>query len=331
MKFTEPQQRAISHVEGNLQLIACAGSGKTEVVARRVVTLLTSAKQGGGGCTPANIVAFTFTDKAAAELKERIHERCHEKFGEVIGLADMYIGTIHAWSASTSTPIPTPSELGGVPKQPTEPRSWQASGVSTGYWRGLSQVCVTLLESLLTRTRDTALARRRSHVRRQMPSASHGLARLREAARYSMRVRVRLLAFHLSRRRRSSSAAGTSMGRMVVMRSSVRTTSRRPTRCPKASAVHLIGHASTRRTRAASSASPIHGHHCRTCRVMLRAGSPFSRPACWARMKASSRPASSSGSYRRRTSLDRGRARQGGRRLNAARPDLDGRRGSQGR
>jgi DNA helicase II / ATP-dependent DNA helicase PcrA len=97
MKFTNAQQRAIDHVAGNLQLIACAGSGKTEVVARRVVTLLTPLKDGGGGRTPANIVAFTFTDKAAAELKERIHDRCRETFGEMTGLAEMYIGTIHGF------------------------------------------------------------------------------------------------------------------------------------------------------------------------------------------------------------------------------------------
>ena len=46
---------------------------------------------------PANIVAFTFTDKAAAELKERIHERCREAFGAMIGLAEMYVGTIHGF------------------------------------------------------------------------------------------------------------------------------------------------------------------------------------------------------------------------------------------
>jgi DNA helicase II / ATP-dependent DNA helicase PcrA len=97
MKFTDAQQRAIDHVGGNLQLIACAGSGKTEVVARRVVTLLTSLTDGGGGCTPANIIAFTFTDKAAAELKERIHGRCREILGDVTGLAEMYIGTIHGF------------------------------------------------------------------------------------------------------------------------------------------------------------------------------------------------------------------------------------------
>jgi DNA helicase-2/ATP-dependent DNA helicase PcrA len=97
MKVTPEEQQAIDHVKGNLQLIACAGSGKTEVVARRVVTLLTPIKDGGGGCTPANIVAFTFTDKAAAELNERIHNRCREIFGEMIGLAEMYVGTIHGF------------------------------------------------------------------------------------------------------------------------------------------------------------------------------------------------------------------------------------------
>jgi DNA helicase II / ATP-dependent DNA helicase PcrA len=97
MDFTSDQKSAIAHVSGNLQLIACAGSGKTEVVARRVVTLLSPTTAKGGGCRPENIVAFTFTDKAAAELKERIHARCRESFGEVTGLAEMYIGTIHGF------------------------------------------------------------------------------------------------------------------------------------------------------------------------------------------------------------------------------------------
>lgn len=57
MKFTKSQQEAIGSIHGTLQLIACAGSGKTEVIARRVVTLLTSRERGGGGCTPNNLVA----------------------------------------------------------------------------------------------------------------------------------------------------------------------------------------------------------------------------------------------------------------------------------
>jgi superfamily I DNA/RNA helicase len=67
---TPSQNRAIEHAGRNLQLIACAGSGKTEVVARRVVHLLTPGRT--DSLSPRNIVAFAFTDKAAAELKERI-------------------------------------------------------------------------------------------------------------------------------------------------------------------------------------------------------------------------------------------------------------------
>ncbi|WP_417067335.1 ATP-dependent helicase [Niveibacterium terrae] len=95
--YTLAQLAAIDHLEGNLQLIACAGSGKTEVVAQRVVSLLKPEKDGGAGCNPENIIAFTFTDKAAAELKERIHLRCAEAFGSVTGLAEMYVGTIHGF------------------------------------------------------------------------------------------------------------------------------------------------------------------------------------------------------------------------------------------
>lgn len=51
----------------------------------------------GGGLAPRNIIAFTFTDKAAAELKERIITRCHEALGEVTSLAEMFVGTIHAF------------------------------------------------------------------------------------------------------------------------------------------------------------------------------------------------------------------------------------------
>ena len=97
MNFTAAQQAAIRCVTGNLQLIACAGSGKTEVVAQRVVSLLRPAADGGGGCQPGNIIAFTFTDKAAAELKERIHVRCAAQLGEIVGLAEMYVGTIHGY------------------------------------------------------------------------------------------------------------------------------------------------------------------------------------------------------------------------------------------
>jgi DNA helicase II / ATP-dependent DNA helicase PcrA len=95
--FTARQQDAIAHTRGNLQLIACAGSGKTEVVAQRIVNLLRPVTAGGAGCAPENIVAFTFTEKAAAELKERVHTRSKEQLGNTIGLANLYVGTIHGY------------------------------------------------------------------------------------------------------------------------------------------------------------------------------------------------------------------------------------------
>jgi DNA helicase-2/ATP-dependent DNA helicase PcrA len=96
MPLTTSQVKAIEHGGKNLQLIACAGSGKTEVVARRVVHLLDPRTQ--PVLAPRNIVAFTFTEKAAAELKERISTRCREMLGPVPGLAEMFVGTIHGFS-----------------------------------------------------------------------------------------------------------------------------------------------------------------------------------------------------------------------------------------
>jgi DNA helicase-2/ATP-dependent DNA helicase PcrA len=95
MPLTTSQLKAIEFGGKNLQLIACAGSGKTEVVARRVVHLLDPRTQ--PILAPRNIIAFTFTEKAAAELKERIITRCREELGAVPGLAEMFVGTIHAY------------------------------------------------------------------------------------------------------------------------------------------------------------------------------------------------------------------------------------------
>jgi len=95
MPYTENQQRAIETESRNLQIIACAGSGKTQVMAARVAHLLKT--KSAEGVTPASIVAFTFTEKAAAELKDRIHRLCSEELGSDQGLGEMYIGTIHGF------------------------------------------------------------------------------------------------------------------------------------------------------------------------------------------------------------------------------------------
>jgi DNA helicase-2/ATP-dependent DNA helicase PcrA len=93
--FTESQLEAIRAIDENLQIVACAGSGKTEVVAERVAEIL--RVKAGDGIAPRNIVAFTFTDRAGAELKDRIVQKIHLRLGDVHGLAEMYVGTIHGY------------------------------------------------------------------------------------------------------------------------------------------------------------------------------------------------------------------------------------------
>ncbi|GAB4333760.1 MAG: hypothetical protein Kow0010_20480 [Dehalococcoidia bacterium] len=91
MNYTQAQLDAISTIDQNLQIIACAGSGKTEVVAARVAEILST------GVAPGSVVAFTFTEKAGAELKDRIGLRVRERLGDVPGMAEMYVGTIHGY------------------------------------------------------------------------------------------------------------------------------------------------------------------------------------------------------------------------------------------
>jgi DNA helicase-2/ATP-dependent DNA helicase PcrA len=92
MKYTRSQKEAIRSLDKNLQIIACAGSGKTQAVAARVVELLRLPN-----VKPRNIVAFTFTDKAAAELKDRIATLVEAGLGKINGLAELYVGTIHGY------------------------------------------------------------------------------------------------------------------------------------------------------------------------------------------------------------------------------------------
>jgi DNA helicase-2/ATP-dependent DNA helicase PcrA len=84
---------AVRHRGSHLQIIASAGSGKTEVVAQRFAELV------AGGVDPAGIIAFTFTERAAQELKARISARVEEKIGlqALDRLGAAFVGTIHAY------------------------------------------------------------------------------------------------------------------------------------------------------------------------------------------------------------------------------------------
>ncbi|MDI6824253.1 MAG: ATP-dependent DNA helicase [Bacillota bacterium] len=103
--LTRAQLEAIHHPSQRLAIVACAGSGKTEVLARRAVrALLVEAD-------PRSIIAFTFTEKAAEELKARIEARAAEAspaFADLPPVArGMFVGTTHGWALQSLR------ELGG--------------------------------------------------------------------------------------------------------------------------------------------------------------------------------------------------------------------------
>ena len=93
MEYTTTQRAAIGTLDDPLLIVACAGSGKTQVISQRIVEILRRPN-----VEPKHIVAFTFTDKAAAELKERVTNLVTAEFGDMIGLAELFIGTMHAYA-----------------------------------------------------------------------------------------------------------------------------------------------------------------------------------------------------------------------------------------
>jgi DNA helicase-2/ATP-dependent DNA helicase PcrA len=83
--LNERQKEAVLHIEGALMIVAGAGSGKTKVLTTRIAHLMAQ------GVDAFNILALTFTNKAAKEMKERVEHILgnHEA-------RNLYIGTFHS-------------------------------------------------------------------------------------------------------------------------------------------------------------------------------------------------------------------------------------------
>ena len=82
--LNEEQKKAVKQTDGPIMIVAGAGSGKTRVLTYKVAYLIDM------GVNPENILALTFTNKAAKEMKERIHELVGGKASSI------WMGTFHS-------------------------------------------------------------------------------------------------------------------------------------------------------------------------------------------------------------------------------------------
>jgi DNA helicase-2/ATP-dependent DNA helicase PcrA len=83
--LNDRQKEAVLHIDGPLMIVAGAGSGKTKVLTTRIIHLMAN------GVDAFNILALTFTNKAAKEMKERVEKILGN--GEA---RNLYIGTFHS-------------------------------------------------------------------------------------------------------------------------------------------------------------------------------------------------------------------------------------------
>ncbi|HET6364889.1 MAG TPA: DNA helicase PcrA [Nitrospirota bacterium] len=86
-----PQREAVLHGDGPLLILAGAGSGKTRVITCRIAHLIRSRD-----VDPGNILAVTFTNKAANEMRERLEKMIDMPLGRGVGYGGLWISTFHS-------------------------------------------------------------------------------------------------------------------------------------------------------------------------------------------------------------------------------------------
>ncbi len=85
-----PQKKAVLHSEGPLLIVAGAGAGKTKTLTHRILRLIDS------GVEPQQILAVTFTNKAAQEMRDRVFQLLPHCQGSTLTMGMPFIGTFHS-------------------------------------------------------------------------------------------------------------------------------------------------------------------------------------------------------------------------------------------
>ena len=85
MALNDKQLEAVNHREGPCLVLAGAGSGKTKVLTERIISLIDD------GVSPYNILAITFTNKAAKEMRDRVELKLGSPTDSI------FIGTFHSF------------------------------------------------------------------------------------------------------------------------------------------------------------------------------------------------------------------------------------------
>ncbi len=135
------RDRLVSELDRSFAVSAGAGTGKTSVLVSRVVRLIES------GVAPRRIAAITFTEKAAAELTERVRDELEKRFADatnpnhaaieagLAAFADLTLSTIHAFCRTLLMAEALQADWPGVTELLAE--SLSAAGTETAFavWR----------------------------------------------------------------------------------------------------------------------------------------------------------------------------------------------------